>query len=159
MAYRRYEGAIGRVYMKSAFNNPRNSPMTLSTTAPPSWSLSNTLAGYGSSSSITTSLARITTFSSSYLRLSLEFWPGSPSLYQWVGRCGGHGLARDPLHQPRESATPGIEVSQHHSTHPSLSVYTHTTLLHSTMPPEFGVSLSHAHLESSSGRTSGDRIV
>ena len=100
MAYRHYERTIGRVYTKSALNNPRNSPMLLSTTAPPSWSLSNMLVGHGSSSSITTSSRRVTTSSSLY--------PGSLSLYQWVNWCG-HGLARDPLRQPRELATPGID--------------------------------------------------
>ena len=42
---------------------------------------------------------------------------------------------------------------------PSPSVYIPTTLLPSTMSPEFGISPSLARLESSSGRTSGVLII
>jgi len=148
--------------------------MSSSTTTLLSWSLSVMRAGCGSPSSITKSSGIVTMSCSLYLRLGVELVrltvppfrrimePRLLSVVFIKGSMDADTVSLAILytnHENRPHLTSkdlNITTSELSS---SPSVYIPTTLLPSTVSPEFGISPSLAPLESSTGKTSGVLII
>lgn len=148
--------------------------MSSSVMTPRSLFLSATHGGCGLFSSMTTSLGRAMMSCSSHLRLSVALiWlivlpshritePRLLSVAFINGSADADSVSLAILYTNHENRPHLTSKDLNITTSellPSLSVYIPTTLLPSTMSPEFGIPPSLAPLESDTGKTSGVLII